>query len=170
MTFRILDKEEFTAVYQLMQVSFPPAEFRTYEEELALFNRPDYRVLVVEDNGTIQAFIAEWALKEMHYVEHFAVNPAARGQGLGTKIMREYLKEIKSSVIIEVEAEDTSIARRRIAFYERLGFVQSDIKYIQPYLQKTSKDVLLQLMFYPAKLSEKALYAVKREIHQTVYA
>ncbi len=169
-TFRILDKKEFTAVYQLMQLSFPPAEYRTYEEELALFERPYYRVLVVEENGTIQAFIAEWALSEVHYVEHFAVNPVTRGKGLGTKVMREYLKQAKASVIIEVEAEETLIASRRIAFYERLGFVQSNIKYIQPNLQKISKDVLLRIMYYPAKLSENTLYAVKREIYQTVYA
>ena len=168
-TFRILNKNEFSDVYKLMQLSFPPAEFITYEKELALFNRPNYKVLVVEEHGVIQAFLAEWICLDIHYIEHFAVNPEARGQGLGTKIMREYLNQIKTSLVIEVEANDTLIARRRIAFYERLGFVLSDIEYIQPLLHKTSTDVLLRLMHYPAEMSDKILYEAKREIFQTVY-
>ena len=168
-TFRIINKNEFPDVYKLMQLSFPPAEFRTYEEELVLFNYSNYKVLVVEENGVIQAFIAEWIFRDIHYIEHFAVNPEIRGHGLGTELMHEYLKQVKTSVVIEVEAADTLIARRRIAFYERLGFALSDIEYIQPSLRETSTDVLLRLMHYPAQISDTALYEAKREIFLTVY-
>ncbi len=167
-TFRRLTKAEFPFVHSLMKLSFPPAEFRTYAEALALLDNPNYNVLAAEEDGVIQAFIAEWALKEIHFVEHFAVNPQARGQGLGTRIMRDYLAQT-DSVIIEVEAEDTLIAKRRIAFYERLGFVQSDIEYLQPLLQKADSTVLLRLMQYPSALSAQALYEIKREIFDTIY-
>lgn len=168
--FRIINRNEFLDVYKLMRLSFPSAEFRTYEEELALFNQSNYKVLVVEENGVMQAFIAEWIFLNTHFIEHFAVNPEARGQGLGTKIMREYLKQIKTSVVIEVEADDTLIARRRIDFYERLSFVLSDIEYKQPLLKKTATDVFLRLMYYPAQISDKTLYEIKQEIFQTVYS
>jgi ribosomal protein S18 acetylase RimI-like enzyme len=167
--FRNINKNEFSDVYRLMQISFPPAEFRTYDEELALFNRSNYKVLVIEVDGVIQAFIAEWILKDIHFIEQFAVSPDVRGQGLGTEIMREYLNQIKTSVVIEVEAHDTLIAKRRIAFYERLGFVLSDIGYTQPLLHKNSTNVMLRLMHYPAGISDKTLYEAKREIFQTVY-
>ena len=167
-TFRTLTKDEFPFVHSLMKLSFPPAEFRIYEEALALLDYPNYNILAAEEDGVLQAFIAEWVLKDIHFVEHFAVNPEARGQGLGTRIMRDYLAQTHP-VVIEVEAEDTLIAKRRIAFYERLGFVQSGIEYLQPLLQTADSTVLLRLMHYPPALSAKALYNIKREIFDTVY-
>jgi ribosomal protein S18 acetylase RimI-like enzyme len=168
-TFRILDKDEFPDVFQLMKLSFPPSEFRSYEGELNLFNHSNYKVLAVEENGTLQAFIAEWIIEGVRYVEHFAVNPQVRGQGLGSKIIRKYLGQATTPVIIEVEANDTAIAKRRITFYERLGFALSDIEYVQPLLQPSSTDVLLRLMHYPAELPAQTLQDAKRGIFQTVY-
>jgi ribosomal protein S18 acetylase RimI-like enzyme len=166
---RIINKDEFLDVYKLMQLSFPPAEFRTYEEELALFSHSDYQVIVIEKNSVIYAFIAEWIFGDVHFIEHFAILPEHRGKGLGTKIIREYLKHIKSAVVIEVEANDTKNAKRRIAFYERLGFIQSNIEYMQPLLRKKSPDVLLRLMHYPADITDDALHEIKQKIFQTVY-
>ncbi|MFA9379218.1 MAG: GNAT family N-acetyltransferase [Lachnotalea sp.] len=168
--FRILNKEEFSSVYRLMQLSFPTSEIRSYEEELALFNLSNYQVLVVEKNGEILAFIAEWNFQDFHYVEHFAVSPKTRGKGLGTKIMSEYLHQALLPVVIEVEASSTINAKRRIEFYERLDFVLSDIEYIQPVLQKISQDVLLRLMYYPIDIPNKTLHDIKQEIFNTVYS
>ena len=167
--FRILNKEEFPPVYKLMQLSFPAAEFRSYEEELALFDLSNYQVLVVEKSGKIYAFIAEWKFKEFHYVEHFAVDPKERGNGIGTRIMVEYLQQVRLPVVIEVEASSTINAKRRIEFYERLGFVLSDIEYMQPALQKTSQEVLLRLMHYPTVIENKTLNEIKQEIFKAVY-
>lgn len=168
-SFRVISENDFLDVYKLMQVSFPPSEFRTYEEQLALFKRPNYKVYVFEENNVMLAFVAEWILTGIHFIEHFAVNPELRGHGIGSEITSEYLKQISTSVVIEVEAADTSIAKRRIAFYERSGFALSNIEYIQPLLRKTSTDVLLRLMHFPAEISEETLYEAKREIFQAVY-
>lgn len=168
--FRILNKEEFPSVYRLMQLSFHTAEFRSYEEELALFDISNYQVLVVERDGAIQVFIAEWDFENFYYVEHFAVTPKTRGKGLGTKIMREYLHQVLLPVVIEVEASSTINAKRRIEFYECLDFVLSDMEYIQPALKKTSQEVVLRLMYYPAAIPNKTLYEIKQEIINTVYS
>lgn len=168
-TFRFINKNEFPVVYELMQKSFPPAEIRTYDGELALFDNFNYRVLTVEENGVTQAFIAEWLLPGAHFIEHFAVNPEVRGRGLGTETMRGYLDRTNDPVVLEVEAYETLKARRRIGFYERLGFILSDVTYIQPSLRKDSLDVPLQLMHYPAEISNRELQEIRQEIFQTVY-
>ncbi len=169
MIVKAIDENEFSSVYKLMQKSFPPVEFRTYEEELALFHCPNYTVLGIGEEGAMQAFIAEWVLSEVHFIEHFAVNPDIRGKGLGTRIMREYLKHRKTPVVLEVEATGSQIAKRRIGFYKRLGFGLSKIEYLQPSLQKTPQEVFLRLMHYPAELSNEILCKAKHEIFQTVY-
>ncbi|HWQ74357.1 MAG TPA: GNAT family N-acetyltransferase, partial [Syntrophomonas sp.] len=137
--------------------------------ELALFDNSNYRVLAVEEKGVTQAFIAEWLLPSAHFIEHFAVSPEVRGRGLGTEIMHGYLERTKGSVVLEVETDETLKARRRIGFYERLGFILSDVTYIQPLLRKESPDVALQLMHYPAEISNRELQRIKREIFQKVY-
>jgi len=167
--FRKINQDEFLDVYKLMQQAFPPSEYRTYEDALNVLSRPNYNVFIVEEKGVLQAFIAEWEIMAIKFVEHFAVSPEMRGQGLGTKVMRAYLGQTTSSVVIEVEAEDTLEARRRIAFYKHLNFALSDIEYKQPLLQKTPTDILLRMMHYPAGLSDKDLYAIRQEVFKTVY-
>lgn len=168
-TLRLLKNEEFPFLYQLMQQSFPPSEFRSYEGEYSLFGYPNYQVLVAESEGVIQAFIAEWLFDTFHYVEHFAVNPSSRGKGLGSNILRSYLSTTKLPVVIEVEAADTVEAKRRIAFYERLCFKQSDIEYLQPHLQYSPHDVLLRLMVHPVDVTKEELLLMKECIFDGVY-
>lgn len=168
-TLAELKPEAFPALYALMQLSFPPAETRTYEGEYALLSRPDYRVLVVFSDEIIQAFIAEWRLDGFCYVEHFAVNPAIRGKGLGTEVFGTYLAESTLPVVIEVDDADTQEAKRRIAFYERLRMHTSEIRYQQPKLRITVDAVSLRLMVYPAGVTEDALLRMKEHIFASVY-
>lgn len=168
-TLRKLKEEEFNSLYKLMQDSFPPSEVRTYEGELSLFKYPNYQVLVAESEGIIQAFIAEWIFKDFHYVEHFAVNPNYRGKGFGSNILQTYMAKIKHPIVIEVEAINTLEAKRRITFYERLGYKLSDIHYIQPHLQSSCVDVLLRLMVFPSSVSKETLLFMKENIFHTVY-
>ncbi|PXV84889.1 ribosomal protein S18 acetylase RimI-like enzyme [Lachnotalea glycerini] len=168
-TYRLLKKEEFSSVYKLMQASFPPAELRSFQDAITLFSNPSYRILIAEKNKIIEAFIAEWCFEKFHYIEHFAVHPKTRGNGLGSKIMREYQKQLNCPVIIEVEAFATKESKRRISFYERLDFKLSDIKYLQPILQKNTKSVPLCLMCYPSSIEKEALLNMKDYIFEFVY-
>jgi ribosomal protein S18 acetylase RimI-like enzyme len=168
-TLRVMHKDEFPRVYRLIEMSFPPEEYRPYEEELALFDCPNHTTLVIETDGLLQAFVSEWILRDTRFVEFLAVSPDARGSGLGTEIMREYLNRSTSCIVLEVEAPESLIAQRRVAFYERLGFTLSDIHYIQPALRENSPLVQLQLMYYPHELSREALLEVKRDVLETVY-
>lgn len=168
-TLRTLKNEEFPFLYQLMQQSFPPSEFRTYEGELSLFQYSNYQVLVAESDGIIQAFIAEWLFDTFQYVEHFAVNPKLRGKGFGSLVLRSYLSKTTLPVVIEVEAADTIEAKRRIAFYERLSFKLSDVEYTQPRLQYSLVDVLLRLMVFPSNVTKEELLFMKDCIFDGVY-
>ena len=164
-----LTPEVFPTLYELMQQSFPPAEIRTYEGELALLAREDYRVLTVMEDETIQAFIAEWRLDGFCFVEHFAVNPAIRGKGLGTDVFGTYLEQADCPVVIEVDDASTQEATRRVAFYERLNLRLSEIRYPQPKLRVGGEPVPLRMMVYPDAVTEDALQMMRELIYITIY-
>ena len=100
-----------------MQASFPDDEYRPYEEQLALFQEPEYRVYsmpVTEQTGenknldvnnTVRpaGFLAVWEFAEFIFIEHFAVNPKLRNSGTGSSMLQELVKLSKKPVCLEVE-------------------------------------------------------------------
>jgi len=166
---RPLQEHEFPAVYELMQQSFPLAEYRSFADTQALLSRGDYELLVHADADGIIGLIAHWKLDGFLFVEHFAVNAQRRGNGIGGGMMQTYLSQSTLPVILEVEATGSEIAQRRIGFYQRLGFMLSDVGYLQPCLQGNGADIPLLLMYTPKDVSAKLLQQAQQQIFQTVY-
>ena len=162
----ILNPNDFDQVYDLMKKSFPPAEYRPYEKQLALLENSNYKITVQKENGNIIAFIAVWSLCGFDFVEHFAVTPDKRGGGIGSAFLKEYLSNNKNAVILEVEDKDDDISKRRIGFYTRLGFALSDVTYIQPTLSGNNDIIPLRLMHYNYKDS---LNQAEKEIFKRIY-
>lgn len=165
-TLENLRKNDFGQVYSIMEKSFPKAEYRPYEKQYALLDDPSYNVTVLKDNGKIIAFIAVWQLCGFDFVEHLAVDPSCRGKSIGTRFMKEYLATNTNKTVLEVEDKDDNISKRRIGFYERLGFVLTNATYIQPTLSGVTDIIPLRLMCYPDEFDTK--YIVN-EIFKKIY-
>ncbi|QXE02367.1 GNAT family N-acetyltransferase [Terribacillus sp. DMT04] len=162
--------EDFQSVYNLMQRSFPQAEYRNFEDQLALLEREDYHIHTYEKNNSLAAFYARYILAELTFIEHIAVDERYRGQGLGSQIMREVIAGTEQRIVLEVEPTADSInAARRVRFYEQLGFHLNDYSYEQPALRPGSSAVPLQLMSYPRSLDAKNFSQVKQSIFEHVY-
>ena len=84
-------------------------------------------------------------------------------------MLREYLKGRKKPVIIEVEWNSSQIAKRRINFYERLGFVLNLYPHYQPPLNPTTDMVELKIMSSFKALKEEEQKAYRRILNQRVY-
>ena len=161
--------KDFALIYNIMELSFPSSERRTYEKGIEVIKHSNYHVFVsYNKNMSIGGFIAEWDYKDFRYIEHFAVHPSERGSGLGTMMIHEYLNLNKKPVYIEVEAADNHIAKRRIKYYQRIGFVLSELGYVQPPLKPTHSEVNLKIMTYPYALPETVL-KYKEKIFECVY-
>ena len=51
---QLISQSHFSIIYDIMHASFPDDEYRPYEEQLALFQEPEYRVYsmpVTEQTG-----------------------------------------------------------------------------------------------------------------------
>lgn len=166
-----LCKGDARAIYDLMQESFPKNEIRPYAAHEALFDKEEFFAYgVKDDSGNLKAFITFWHLDGFTFGEHFAVAKSERGSGLGTKIISEVLKTDGRRFCLEVEPPETETAKRRIKFYERIGFSLNGFEYCQPPLGENGKSVPLLIMSTRGKLTEEEFNRVKSEIYKNVYS
>lgn len=162
--------ETFDQIYSIMKDSFPVIEYRSYEGQKMLLSNPYYRLLTQEDeHGKVIAFLAGWEFESFRFVEHIAVSPVIRGGGRGRQLMEQFMKESALPVILEVEPPEDELKRRRIGFYERLGFQVGDHKYVQPPLREGQPELPLCIMSYPQRLTETEFHSYKEQLYREVY-
>ncbi|MGQ1948036.1 GNAT family N-acetyltransferase [Geofilum sp. OHC36d9] len=158
--------------WALMEKSFPKNETRTYEDFVSVLKNKDFAVVILStQQSKIKGFITYWQLQMFHFVEHFAIAPHLRGQGIGSALLSTFIAENNRPVVLEVEPPTTAISIKRVKFYERLGFTLTNFAYQQPAYRCNEKAVDLLLMSNQPELinNKNGFRQVKTEIHQTVY-
>jgi len=166
-----LEVKDYGEIYNLMTISFPKEEIRTYENGLKQLSAPNYRILVFKNNNDeIAGFIAQWDLGSVIFIEHFAVKKEFRGSGIGSEMLKAYLNNANKLVVLEVEDNEMEIGKRRIGFYQRMGFYLSDFGYLQPILRGDGKkEIPLKLMSFPEELSKQAFFEFKTDVFTKIY-
>ena len=164
-----LEKRDFDKVFALLEDSFPPDEYRTYEEHKAQLDNKCYTIYALHDGARLKAFISVWEFETFAYVEHFAVHPEYRSGGLGAKMLGELVARIGKTVCLEVEPPETETARKRIGFYERNGFYLNDYPYIQPPMSEGKNELPLLIMTSGGKVDKKTFDMMKTTLYEKVY-
>lgn len=130
MTAQCLNARQLAGAYRWLRRDFPDAERKPLWMLLIALRHGRYHPYVFWEKGrpAAYAFLASapgcpWAL-----LDYLAVQPAARGGGVGTRVLEELAALCAgrwAGLLIECEAPadapDPAAARRRIAFYERAG-------------------------------------------------
>ena len=166
----LAEKIDFPRIYEIMHAAFPPSEMRSYDGQRQLMNHRYYKLYIQKWQERIIAFLAVWEFDDINFIEHFAVDSAYRGDGLGEKMLKEYLSHAAKAVFLEVEPPSTEIAYRRIKFYERMGFHLNQFDYVQPALQVGQKPLLMKNMTYPNPVEEVLFHYYKKMVFETVYS
>ncbi|MFF2908037.1 GNAT family N-acetyltransferase [Paenibacillus sp. NPDC057934] len=162
--------ERFDQVYDIMKQSFPEAEYREYSKQKKLLSNSRYRLHTeVNEQNEVIGFLAGWEFETFRYVENVAVSPNIRGGGIGKRLMERFMKQSDLPVILEVELPNDELKRRRIGFYERLGFCLLDYSYVQPPLRATQQTLPLQIMSYPVGLTLTQFEMVRELLYKEVY-
>ncbi len=168
---RKMNEIEFDTVFSIMEASFPIDEYRPYDEQRALLYDAKYCIYVLADSDSadLKGFIAIWQLEDFAFIEHFAVNPIYRNQGLGTLILQEIRRLTGCQICLEVELPQTDLAKRRIAFYKRNGFYLNDYPYMQPPISKGRQPIPLLIMTSGDAISETRFEEMKKTVYREVY-
>lgn len=160
----------FRELWELYESAFPPDERRDPERQKATFKRAEYAMLAaVDEKNALVGLLSAWEFEGFVFMEHLAVKGHLRGKGFGTEIIKAYMSNCRKNVVLEVEKPGTDVQKRRIAFYERLGFKRNMHGYIQPPYGPGKKQVPMLLMSYPGTISEKEFPLLRKDIHLVVY-
>ncbi|MBQ8992562.1 MAG: GNAT family N-acetyltransferase, partial [Turicibacter sp.] len=99
-----------------------------------------------------------------------ACTPLSRGLGIGSKLVQEVLVEAGNRrLILEVEPPVDELTKRRIGFYERLGFTLNPYDHYQAPLNPTTGVVELKIMSSLGALSQDEQKAYRRILNTKVY-
>ena len=106
-------KLDFPTLYKLLEDSFPIDEYRPREAQKAILSDPRYALWTNDDRT---ALISVWQFDDFAFIEHLAVSPSLRNQGLGGQILTEVLASLSCPVCLEAELPETDLAQRRLNF------------------------------------------------------
>jgi [ribosomal protein S18]-alanine N-acetyltransferase len=86
---------------------------------------PRRAVLIIEEDGGAQGFIAGRELGNEWEIENIAVASPARRRGLGTRLLGEFLDLVRGrgAEAVFLEVRESNFAARRL--YEKWAFVES---------------------------------------------
>ncbi len=154
----------------LYEGAFPVDERRDFGEWMRLLEeRPEFRAYAIYESRTAVGFVTLWELEEWRFAEHFAVDPARRGGGIGAAAFGELLNMEIRPLILEVEPPEDDLKRRRIGFYERLGMrLHADYEYVQPAYSAERKALPMRLMTFGVPVDTDLDVPVKL-IYENVY-
>ncbi len=148
----------FQFCWELYLKAFPENERRSLDYHTETMSKREFHCDVVLDSDTPIGILFWWDLSDYIFVEHLATTPAVRGKGYGNQILQELITDSKKPILLEVELPEDEISRRRIGFYERIGFVLNHHPYCQPSLKQIERDSLpLMVMTYPNPISKSEL-------------
>ena len=136
-----LDKKDFDEIFSLLESAFPPSERRTKEDQEKLMDLDEYSIFGLKKRGSLIGFVAEWEGPEYRFVEHFVVNEAFRGNGIGSGLLSDYHDLSDKPVVLEVEPPENDVQKKRVRFYKRNGYHLSEYSYVQPTINADIKGV-----------------------------
>lgn len=150
--------------------SFPEVERRDFSLVRHLVKgEPRFSVYALSREDRYVGFITGWFFEDYTYVEHFAIDPAARNGGIGAEAMRQFLTVCGTPVVLEVEKPGDEMSKRRIGFYERLGFNLDGHVYHQPPYRNGGGWLEMRLMTYGGVDLEHSFEQVKNCLYKNVY-
>lgn len=156
------------AIKDLYEDAFPKEERRPWDQQLLLITSGKLQLLRIVSNDTFAGFIFYWRLPGFSFIEHFAIQPGARGGGAGTQIMLLMEAEL-GGIVLEVEPPVTEQAIRRISFYERLGYKAFTASYYQPSYYPGHPPLELRLMQKGLTPGTADFQTIKDRLYKYVY-
>lgn len=117
------ESPEFVKLWLLYNTTFPQDERRSLLEHKLLMDDKRFHFSAIHYEGLTVGLVAYWELHDMLFIEHFAVAPEFRSEGIGGRAIEHLQYYADRKIVLDVEPEDESNeAVKRVRFYEKHGF------------------------------------------------
>jgi ribosomal protein S18 acetylase RimI-like enzyme len=152
-------------VRDLYESAFSFNERRKFEELLRIATtKSSFHSDILKQRDEIIGFIFYWTFSDFIYIEHFAIAVSFRGQGYGKSCIGKLCQKSPLPIVLEVEKPETEDNRRRIRFYDNLGFKLSTISYTQP-AYSADKHAVSMFIMHKGIFCEKFIAQIKKEVY-----
>lgn len=165
---RPVTKEKFPSVYKRLIDAFPYEERRDECDEEKCFLKSQFNFCEIIDGEKSVGIIAFWVFKEFLFIEHIAIDEFVRGKGYGSKAIEVIKEKFDLPIVLEAEFPKTEMQKKRIKFYENLGFCVNEYKYTQPSYHN-AEGVPLQILSFPNELNENEFNEFVKRTREVVY-
>ncbi len=160
----------FAEIYAIYLQSFPVCERRSLASIEKIINSSSrFEISAIYKENMLVGFINYWKFDMFIYIEHFAIKAEFRNNNIGSVCLQTFLKRNNLPIILEVEIENSDIAKRRIRFYERLGFVLHLNEYQQPPYDGISQKIPMHIMSNNFDFVDERFYLIKNKLYNEVY-
>lgn len=157
-------------IWKIYETSFPIFEQRTLQHQKTAMRSPDFHFVAYHEDDTLVGFIGYWEIGDYLYIEHYAINPALRSGGYGSKILRALMESTDKTIILEIDEVKDEISTRRLHFYQRLGFVMNP--YVHPLHRYRDdaqhEEATLSIMTYPGTIDRETYERFNRDLAEIV--
>ncbi len=161
-------KENFSFVYKRLVDAFPYEERRDEEDEKTCFLKSQFNFCEITDDGESVGLVVFWIFKVFLFIEHIAINKEIRGEGYGSKTIDLIKEKYNLPIILEAEAPESEMQKKRIKFYENLGFKVNSYDYTQPSYHN-AESVPLQILSFPKLLEKNEFEEFFKTTREVVY-
>ena len=161
-------EENFSEVYKRLIDAFPYEERRDEADEKKCFLKSQFNFCEITDENESVGLIVFWVFNKFLFVEHIAINKEIRSKGYGSKTFELLKTQYNLPIILEAESPETEMQKKRIKFYENLGFKINCYDYTQPSYHN-AESVPLQILSFPQLLSESEFEEFFKTTRRIVY-
>ncbi len=151
----------FAECWQLYESAFPEAERRSLAcQRVAMAEQGAgaFHCLRLMQGGEFVGILFYWKTQAFIYVEHLAVCPGRRGQGMG-HLALELVCGQGLPVILEIEPVEDAATERRWRFYRSAGFHRLPYPHLQPLYHRGDTPMALELLSFPHAMSASEVAA-----------
>lgn len=141
-----IHSEDHEIFWRCYEESFPIEERRRLQEHEHCIADEAFTACVLRDARGLVGILSYWIWEGCVYLEHLAIAPERRGQGLGHEVVKCLQQRAPHPIVLEIEPLVDDLTRARARFYESLGFKQSDFPHTQPPYRLGGDPVPLLLM------------------------
>jgi len=122
----------YKTFHKIYSVSFPVHEQRNEQQQISAFGKENYYLIIKTEGEKLLSFIAYWDFDDYVYIEHLAVNPQYRGANIGSNTLNSFAEIIGKTILLEIDPIIDDVSRKRLHFYEKLGYVLNPYEHSHP--------------------------------------